>query len=116
VLHSGAAAKGLQLAARVDDEVPEALSGDALRIRRVLLARGERRQVHRAGRVEISVEVRQVQGKPVLQFEVLATPASASPPTIRSASSSISSSRTTGWRAAMAAAASAWRSPAGWSS
>lgn len=71
VLHSGAAAKGLQLAARVDDEVPEALSGDVLRIRQVLLKLAENAvKFTEQGRVEINVEVRLVQDKPVLQFEV----------------------------------------------
>ena len=71
VLHSGAAAKGLQLAARVDDEVPEALSGDVLRIRQVLLKLAENAvKFTEQGRVEINVELRLVQDKPVLQFEV----------------------------------------------
>lgn len=71
VLHSGAAAKGLQLAARVGDEVPLALSGDVLRIRQVLLKLAENAvKFTEQGRVELSVAVRLVQDKSVLQFEV----------------------------------------------
>lgn len=71
VLRSGAAAKGLQLAARVDDEVPEALSGDVLRIRQVLLKLVENAvKFTDQGWVDINVEVRQMQDKRVLQFAV----------------------------------------------
>lgn len=70
-LRPGAESKGLKLDARVDDAVPPTLFGDALRVRQVLLKLAENAvKFTEQGSVELSVQVRQMQGKGVLQFEV----------------------------------------------
>ena len=71
VLRHGAESKGLKLDAQVDDAVPLELFGDALRIRQVLLKLAENAvKFTEQGSVELSVQVCQVQGRSVLQFEV----------------------------------------------
>ena len=71
VLRHGAESKGLKLDAQVDDAVPLELFGDALRIRQVLLKLAENAvKFTEQGSVELSVQVCQVQGRSVVQFEV----------------------------------------------
>lgn len=71
VLRHGAESKGLTLGARVDDAVPLELFGDALRVRQVLLKLAENAvKFTEQGSVALSVQIRQVQGRSVVQFEV----------------------------------------------
>lgn len=63
--------KGLKLTALVDEAVPEALSGDALRIRQVLLKLAENAvKFTDRGEVDLQLRVRAVAGRDMLHFEV----------------------------------------------
>ena len=71
VLHSGAAAKGLQLAPRSTTRcLKRSRATSCASVRCCWKARRERRQVHRAGPGGDQRRVLPVQDKPVLQFEV----------------------------------------------
>jgi PAS domain S-box-containing protein len=66
--------KGLMLKASVDETVPGELSGDALRIRQVLLKLAENAvKFTDRGEVDLHVRVRAPEGKSMLQFEVCDT-------------------------------------------